>query len=133
MAMGNHKLYYDDEIDALGQMLANSEKSHKELAHFLFPDLSLDSAYARLKACLSPTGDQRLKFGQVIAAMKFCGQYDPLYHACDETLHQRPARVAPEDEEVKLVEAMNAAATTLQKAMMQLERLRNRQTIKAAA
>jgi len=131
--VGNQKLFYDDEIEAIGQMLANSERTHKELAGFLFPDLSIDSAYAKLKACLSPTGDQRLRFGQVIAAMRFCGQYDPLYHACDETLHQRPARVAPEDEEVKLVEAINGAATMMNKAMSQLERLRSRGVIKAVA
>ena len=131
--VGNQKLFYDDEIDALGQMLANSDKTHKELAAFLFPDLSIDSAYARLKSCLSPTGDQRLKFGQVIAAMRFCGQYDPLYHACDETLHIRPARCAPEDEEVKLAEAINAAAGTLNKTLAALERLRGRQNVKAVA
>ena len=131
--VGNQKLFYDDEVDALGQMLANSEKTHKELAHHLWPDLAIDTAYAKLKACLSPTGDQRLRFGQVIAAMKFCGQYDPLYHACDETLHQRPARVAPEDEEVKLVEAIHDAATVMNKAMAALERLRTRSTIKALA
>lgn len=130
---GTQKLFYDDEIDALGQMLASSGKSHKELAHFLFPDLSIDSAYAKLKACLSTTGDQRLRFGQVIAAMSFCGQYDPLYYACDETMHARPPRIAPEDEAVKLVEAINGAASVLNKAMTALERLRGHGTMKAVA
>jgi hypothetical protein len=131
--MGTGRLFYDDEIDALAQMLANSGRTHKELAHFLFPDLSTDSAYAKLKACLSSTGDQRLRFGQVIAAMKFCEQYDPLFYACDETLHARPPRIAPEDEEVKLVEAINGAASVLNKAMAALERLRGPRSIKAAA
>jgi len=127
------KLFYEDEIEALGLMLANSGKKHKDLAHHLWPDLSIDSAYAKLKACLSPTGDQRLRFGQVIAAMKFCGEFDPLYYACDETLHARPPRIAPEDEEVKLVEAINGAATVLKKAMAALERLRGPRSVKSAA
>jgi hypothetical protein len=131
--MTTGRLFYDDELDALAQMLANSGKTHKELAHFLFPDLAIDSAYAKLKACLSSTGDQRLRFGQVIAAMQFCGQNDPLYHACDVTLHARPPRIAPEDEEVKLVEAINGAASVLNKAMQALERLRGPRSIKAAA
>jgi len=45
--------------------------------------------------------------------------------ACDETLHARPDRQAPEDEKVRLVEAINSAATTMQKAMRQLERMEN--------
>ena len=44
-----------------------------------------DSAYARLKVCLNSEKDERLSFGQIIAAMNFCGQYDPLMYACDET------------------------------------------------
>ena len=52
--------------------------------------------------------------------------YDPLFYACDETLHGRPDRVAPEDEEVRLVEAINGAASVLDRAMRQLEGLRER-------
>jgi len=77
-----------------------------------------------LKACLNSEKDERLTFGQIIAAMKFCECYDPLMYACDDTMHARPDRRAPKDEEVKLVEAINGAASTLQRAMKQLENLR---------
>jgi hypothetical protein len=50
--------------------------------------------------------------------------------ACDETLHARPDRKAPKDEEVKLVEAINGAAATMQKAMRQLEHLRGMGVLK---
>lgn len=118
------KLFYDDEYEALNLMVSNSEKAPKELACFLFPHLKPESAYARLKACLNPQGDQHLTFGQIIAAMKFCECYDPLMFACDETLHARPDRKSPADEEVKLVEAINGAASVMTKAMKQLEQLR---------
>jgi hypothetical protein len=124
------KLFYEDEYEALNLMVSNSQKSAKELAAYLFPHLKLDSAYARLKACLNPEKDERLTFGQIIAAMKFCECYDPLMYACDETLHARPDRKAPQDEEVKLVQAINGAADTMQKAMRQLENLRNRGVLK---
>src|SRR3989344_5474675 len=75
--------------------------------------VEVESAYARLKACCNPTGDQRLTFGQVLRLMAFCECYDPLYHACDDTLHARPDRKAPEDEAVKLVEVINNAAQTM--------------------
>ena len=81
------KLLYDDEYQALSLMIGNSQKSVKELADYLYPHLKPESAYARLKACLNPDRDERLTFGQIIAAMKFCERYDPLFYACDETLH----------------------------------------------
>jgi len=119
------KLFFEDEYEALNLMISNSEKSAKELAVFLFPHLKMDSAYARLKSCLSPDRDERLTFGQIIAAMRFCECYEPLMFACDETFHARPDRRAPEDEEVRLVEAINGAASMMQKAMRQLERMRS--------
>ncbi len=120
------KLFYEDEYEALNLMASNSQKSAKELAAYLFPHLKMESAYARLKACLNPERDERLTFGQIVAAMKFCACYDPLMFACDETMHARPDRKAPQDEEVKLVQAINGAADTMQKAMRQLENLRHR-------
>ena len=118
------KLFFEDEYEALNLMVSNSGKSPKELAVYLFPHLKMDSAYARLKACLNSEKDERLTFGQIIAAMKFCERYEPLMYACDETLHARPDRRAPKDEEVRLVEAMNSASSMLAKAMKQLEVLR---------
>ncbi|MGQ3227120.1 MAG: hypothetical protein ACT6UU_24660 [Hydrogenophaga sp.] len=85
------KLFYDDEFDAIATAIGDSGKPFKDVAAFMFPDMKQESAYARLKDCCSPTGTQRLTFGQVIRLMDFCNAYDPLMHACDETLHARPA------------------------------------------
>jgi hypothetical protein len=126
------KLFYEDEYEALNLMVSNSEKAPKELSCFLFPHLKPDSAYARLKSCLNSEKDERLTFGQIIAAMKFCECYDPLMFACDETMHARPDRRAPKDEEVKLVEAINSAATIMTKAMKQLEHLRDSGIVRSA-
>lgn len=119
------KLFYEDEYEALNLMVSNSQRSVKELAGYLFPHLKQESAYARLKACLNPEKDERLTFGQIIAAMKFCECYEPLMYACDETMHARPDRKAPEDEQVKLIEAINGAASVMNKAMRQLEQLQS--------
>ncbi|NDZ11513.1 hypothetical protein C7T35_01290 [Variovorax sp. WS11] len=127
------KLFYDDEFDAITQAVNDSSKSWKEVAAHIFPDMKPDSAYAKLKVCASPTGDQRLTFGQVIRLMVFCEAYDPLMHACDETLHARPDRKTPADEEVKLVEVINGAANTLNRAMKTLEQLKARQAVRAVA
>lgn len=127
------KLFYDDEFDAIATAIGDSGKTFKEVASFMFPDMKTESAYARLKACCSPTGDQRLTFGQVIRLMVFCEAYDPLMHACDETLHARPDRKTAADEEVKLVEVLSGAANTMNRAMKALEQLKNRAAIRAVA
>jgi hypothetical protein len=126
-------LFYEDEYEALNLMISNSSKSSKELAGYLFPHLKLDSAYARLKACLNPDKDERLTFGQIIASMNFCECYEPLMYACDETMHARPDRKAPDDEEIRIVEAMNNAASVMQKAMRQLENLQSKTNLRRAA
>lgn len=127
------KLFYDDEFDAIATAIGNSGKTFKEVAGYMFPDMKTESAYARLKACCSPTGDQRLTFGQVLRLMNFCEAYDPLMHACDETLHARPDRKTAGDEEVKLVEVLNSAANTMNRAMKALEQLKNRGSMRAVA
>lgn len=127
------KLFYDDEFDAIATAIGGSGKSFKDVAAFMFPDMKHESAYARLKACCSPAGDQRLTFGQVIRLMNFCEAYDPLMHACDETLHARPDRKAPEDEAVKLMEVINGAANTLERAAKALDHIKARGGIRAVA
>lgn len=119
------KLFYEDEYEALNLMISHSAKTKKELAAFLFPDRKPESAYARLSACLDPNKDERLTFGQIIAAMRFCGTYEPLLYACDETFHDRPNRHDPDSQEVKIVEVIGNATSTLNLAMQQLERLRS--------
>lgn len=121
----NHKLFYEDEYEALQLTVSSSGKSIKEVAAFLWPAMKPESAYAKLKNCLNPKGDERLSFGQVIALAKFCNQFDALLYFCDETLHARPDRKTPEDESVKLVETIERAADTMGKAMAMLEKLGN--------
>lgn len=127
------KLFYDDEFDAIASAIGASGKPFKLVAAHLFPDMKPESAYARLKDCCSPTGTQRLTFGQVVRLMSFCEAYDPLLHACDETLHARPDRKAPEDELVKLTEVVNGAAHTLDRAVRAIEYLKARGGIRAVA
>jgi hypothetical protein len=92
------KLFYDDEFDALQQMIAGSERSFKECAVFLWPDMKPESAYARLKACVNPNGDQNLTFGQIVSLSRFCKRYEALFFMADELQHARPEEKSPEDE-----------------------------------
>lgn len=127
------KLFYDDEFDAIATAIGNSGHEFKTVPAHMFPDMKPESAYARLKACCNPTGDQRLSFGQTVRLMQFCEAYDPLMYACDETLHARPDRKAPEDEAVNLIEVISAAANTMERAMKALDHIKARGGIRAAA
>lgn len=127
------KLFYDDEFDAIATAIGNSGKPFKLVAAHMYPDMKPESAYSRLKECCNPNGDQRLTFGQVMRLMNFCESYDPLLYACDETLHARPDRKAPEDEAVKLAEVINNAANTMERAMKAMNHLQARGGIRAVA
>lgn len=123
--------FYDDEYDAIATAIGESGKPFKLVAAHIFPDMKPESAYAKLKECCSATGDQRLTFGQVIRLMRFCEAYDPLLHACDETLHARPSRKDPSDELVNLTEVINGAADTMSRALKAIEHIQARGGIRA--
>lgn len=131
------KMFYEDEYEALQLMVSNSGKSIKEIANFLWPEMKPESAYAKLKACLNPKGDENLRFGQVLALMKFCNSYEPLEYTCDETMHARPDRKVPEDDIVRLSETIQGAADVLAKATIALERIQSQtvqmRTVRRAA
>lgn len=127
------KLFYDDEFDAIATAIGESGKPFKLVAAHMFPDMKPESAYARLKECCSPIGDQHLTFGQVVRLMRFCEAYDPLLYACDETLHARPTRKDPSDELVNLTEVIHGAADTMNRALKAIEHIQARGGIRAVA
>jgi len=115
---------YADDCDALQRMVRNGRKGIKELAAHLWPYMNQSSGYARVAACLNPEKDKKFALDELASAMKFCGRYDPLYYLCDATLHARPERRAPRDEEVQIVETIKDATNVLKMALSQLENMR---------
>lgn len=128
---------YQDQFEAIALAIADSGKPFKLVAAHVFPDMKPASAYARLKACCSAAGDQRLSLGHLLMLMEFCERYDPLYFLCDELGLRRPRKQEPdheyEDEAVKLVEVINHAADTMNRAMRAMEQLKARGGIRAVA
>lgn len=117
------RLFYEDDRDALRTAVAASGKTVQECAHHLWPNKKPETAYAKLKTCLANDGDEELKFSEALELMKFCNQFDGIYYACDDTLHTRPDRKAPEDHAVKIVGVMQDCAATMRNCMAQLEQL----------
>lgn len=125
------QLFYDDEFHALRAAIEDG-KGYKDTAMHLWPGMKPESAYAKLKACTTVHGDQRLRFGEIIAVMRFNERFDPLYFVCDETFHHRPNPKTPTDEEAKIVSVIDGATCTLDRALKALESLQKRQLRSAA-
>lgn len=99
--MENQRLFYDDEF-AAQRVVIEEGKGYKATAMFLWPHMKPESAYARLKNATRGDRDEKLAFGEIIAAMMFNERFDALYHASDQTHHARPVKVAPLDEAMEL-------------------------------
>ena len=120
--MGDYRLFYDDEFEALRQMVESGE-GYKKTATHLWPGMKQESAYARLKVCLNPHGDQHLRFSEVIAAMKFNNRFDALFFACDDTGFERPKTRKPADEQAELQRQYIESVRTSRQIADRLERL----------
>jgi hypothetical protein len=125
-------LFYDDEFHALRACIESSEKDYKACAAHLWPTMKPESAYAKLKACVNEPGRERLRLGEIVALMRFTGRADALYFLCDETLHVRPQRVAPEDAEAQALTIVDEATDKLERALKTLGEYRSmRQNVPA--
>ena len=118
------RLFYEDEFDAINDAITSSGKGYKAIAQQLWPAKKPESAYARLKSCLSVDGDQRLTFGEIILICKLCDRYDPLLFMCDELAHERPKAVTKEEELAGLIRQYLEATKSVQKLGPVIERLR---------
>ena len=96
------ELFYDDEYHPLRVMIEHGQ-GYKKTAAYLWPDMKSESSYARLKNCVQrPEKGEHLKWGEILAAMRFNGRFDPILYACDETNLHRPKVKAPKEEELDL-------------------------------
>jgi hypothetical protein len=120
--MKQKPLFYDDWKDALRACIQDSGKEWKQVAHHLWPSMKMDSAYAKLKNCLGESGDEKLGVGEALEIMRFCGEYDLLYHLADETSHDRPAQRAAIDKQAELQREYIKAVAAMKKLTDQMAR-----------
>lgn len=121
--MDNGELFYDDEHQALRKVIEDG-KGYKATAAHLFPDLKLETRYAKLKHAVNGTNGEVLRFSQVIEICRFNERYDAIFHGCDELGLHRPARKIIKDEKARLVAIIESASDTTRRAVDALEKLR---------
>lgn len=120
------RLFYDDWQQAVTDTIANSGKSVKEVASALWPDMKMDSAYARFKNALRDDKAEKLTFAEVIYICRFCGSSDALYYMAQELDHAKPEPIVPQDEQARLLREFNASADALKKLADRIERFSNK-------
>lgn len=119
------RTFYEDETEAVRAMIADSGKTIKECAlHLWGASMKPEVATAKLRAQLNHHNEgERLKFADVLALMKYCDAYDPLFYLCDETSHGTPPRLSTQDQQVELAETLRQAADMMARTMARLDRL----------
>ena len=107
--------------DSLREMVACSSYSAKELALFLWPEMtSISSATAKFHAKLNSDSNDA-KEGhftpeQVLALMVKTGQFQPLYFMCRAARHTLPVPLSSEDIQVRKVEAIEHLTGAIERA-----------------
>ena len=88
--------FYDDHFHALRAAIEGG-RGYKETAAHLWPNMKIESAYARLKKCTHADNEYKLDLSEVLAVCRFNDRFDPLYYLCRETMHEIPKRNEPAD------------------------------------
>jgi len=99
--MGQEPLFFDGWQDAVGACIHGSNR--KAVAAEVWPSLSAERAYDRLKAVTNPERRETADLDEVIRIMLVTGKFYPLYYMAQEVSHSRPVPVAPKDEEALLM------------------------------
>jgi hypothetical protein len=105
--------FYDCAEDATNSAILNSGKSYKEVAHYIRPEISMDSAYAWLKNALKDDARETLSADRHIMIANYCQRFDFLYYVAGKCHHSRPLPVEPEDEKAELQRQFIKAVTEL--------------------
>lgn len=99
--------FYDDHFHALRAAIEGG-RSYKETAVHLWPNMKVESAYARLKKCCECGGDQKLDLSEVLTVCRFNDRFDPVYFLCRETMHGIPIRQSTGDAAQSLAQLITA-------------------------
>ena len=88
-----HELFVDDIDDAIGTVIMHLG-GYKKVGAMLWPTLKIDSAYARLKACLRDDKNEKLsqhEFLKLLQWAKEAGCHTLMHYLADASYYERPA------------------------------------------
>lgn len=126
---GQIAMFHDTPKDALGaDVTAIGEGSIKKAAGLIWPSDHPDTAYARLRAALSATNDQKLSLDETLRVKQLArdvGSYALVNYEA-QTLGYRVEWVDPKDEADQLRREIRDGLTALNRKVERLDRAETR-------
>lgn len=102
--MEQDKLFYEDIFDAIGTTVM-ALGGYKKVGYMLWPNMKMESAYARLKVCATRDGDQKLCAEEILRLIREgrqVGCHALVQFICDDAGYHKPLPKEPEDEKAEL-------------------------------
>jgi hypothetical protein len=121
------KLFYEDINDAIGTTVM-ALGGYKKVGYMLWPNMKIESAYARLKVCVAPNGDQKLDQEEVqtlIREGRKVGCHAIMQFLCDDASYESPKPKEPEDELAQLLREFNTTGKRLENVGERITQLMN--------
>lgn len=97
--MNQENLFHETPEDAIGAVISACG-GFKKVACLLWPTRKAESAYARLKACLDDSKDEKLTLGEVVAIARMgreAGAHAFMNFLCAELAYTEVKPIAPID------------------------------------
>lgn len=124
-----NELFHDDINDAIGSLIL-ALGGYKKVAADLWPHMAMNSAYARLKACLRDDKDEKLSPHELIYLIKEGrdkGCHAVINYICGEAGYEQPKALQPHDELAELQRQYIQAAKIIRAVSERIERINIRE------
>lgn len=94
----------------------------------MWPDMTFDSAYQRLRACVTATKREKFSLEELTRFCSICAQggalgYAPLYWLADRCDHRRPERYSKEARLQEMAEKITATASQFNELVTQFNHI----------
>lgn len=126
MASQQEQLFHETWEEVLNDLIL-ALGGHKRVAGELWPSLAQPTAYARIKACLSPDKPEKFSPGEVIWLLRRArakGLHLGMHWLCDELGYSRPAPIEPKDQEAEIARHLDTSIENLEGLLARVERIR---------
>lgn len=119
------RLFYEDIYDAIGTTIM-ALGGYKKVGYLLWPNMKMDSAYARLKNCLDASKAEKLapdELSTIIREGRKIGCHAIPEFISDDAGYERPVTKNPEDEIAELQREFIASVKKQEQIAERIERV----------
>lgn len=124
--MEQESLFFESVEDVLDAVI-RATGGHKQVANDLWPSLRMETAYARIKACLNPEKAEKFSPSELmwlLARGRAKGLHIAMHWLCGELGYAPPSPVEPADQEADINRQLDASLEKLEHLTSRLARIR---------